>query len=547
VKTVRRLVRDESGVALITVLMLITVLIAVAVALPVLTSSEGTRSNNSVRANSAYQAAESGIDVYIADLTEDSAFYLDYVAAGEARRTYSGSQYPTTAGANSNANVALNPSWPAAAAWTYPSNITTDPGWRTLGSSAYQYLLEVFPDVNEPNDIRIISIGRPTPTGAAPASDTADYQAVEAELNSLSISDFQMLSATDFSYGSTATTNGWVYATDDDNGNPAWVCSDGTATADLFTENTMSSYKEKSSNCNGNTTLVSPAREYASDSSPSIRTVINEPITFADLRSSNQIAPETGGEGAIQLDAASSGITLSTYGTNQVPNAWQLIFSNAATNNLEVDYCIDATSGSGSNITYYPVAYKTPSCTLYKKYTLNSGPEDIYTTEDVIISSSTATSTVDGQVTVYTAGGGQATTGNKSVSEGDIIIGNNISYATSGSDVLGMVANDNLIIACWEPQNNLSWRGASMELNGRWETDGDSSIPSASRCSTTHSTETFTGSTAVDGSSAMSETFTGTRTYNYDATLRYLPPPDYPEIPSAFKIMYERQIAVPGT
>jgi hypothetical protein len=540
VRTLRTQLRDESGIALITVIMLITVLLAVAVALPALTSSEGTRSNNATRANSALQAAEGGLNVYVGDLTEDTAFYLDYVAAGEARRTYNGVQYPTTAGANSNANVSLSPSWAATATWTYPTDITTDPGWRTLGSSAYQYLLEVFPNANEPNDIRIIAIGRPTPTAAAPASDTADYRAVEAELNSLSISDFQMLSATDFTYGSTATTNGWVYATDDDNDDPAWVCSDGTATADMFTENTLSSYKERGSGCNGNTTLVSPAREYSSDSSPSIRTVINEPITFADLRTSDQIAPETGGEGAIELDAAANNLVLSTYGTNSVPNAWQLKFTNAASNNLEIDYCNDATSGSGQNITYYPVAYKQPTCSLYKYYTLTSAPVEIYTTEDVIIQG-----VVDGQVTVYTAGGGQATTGNKSVSEGDIIIGNNITYATSGSDVLGMVADENLIIACWELAGNLSWRGASMELNGRWETDGDGTIPSSSRCSTTHSSVTFTGSTAVYGGSAMSETFTGTRTYNYDSTLRYLPPPDYPEIPSAFKIMYERQIAVP--
>jgi PilX N-terminal len=535
VKTIRTLVRDESGVALITVLMMVTLLLAVGVALPALTSSEGTRSNNDVRANSALQAAESGLNVYIADMTEDSAFYLDYIAAGEARRTSGGTQYPTTAGANASANVALSPSWGASATWTYPSNITTDPGWRTVGSSAYQYLLEIFPNASNPNEIRIIAVGRPTPTGAAPATDTSDYRAVEAELNSLSISDFQMLSASAISYGSSATTNGWIYATDNDNGTPASISHSGKATADMFTENTLSSYS-------GNTTIVSPARKYASNSSPSIRTVINEPITFADLRQSNQIAPETGGEGAIQLDAASTGITLTP--TTNVPNAFWLKFS--APNKLSVYQCLEYYTGSSTK-TYYAVDLDQPNggtetgnCTIYNSLsnvTLNATTEEIYSTSDVIVSGA-----VGGQVTVYTAGGAKATEGDDKVATGNIIIGDNISYVTPGSDVLGLVATNSVIIACWEPETNLTWTAATIALNGAWESDPGYN----NSCNMSKNNMTFTGSTATYSGGSMGG-FNGSHTYNYDPTLRYLPPPDYPEIPSAFKIMYERQIAVPGT
>jgi len=535
VKTARTLVRDESGVALITVLLLITLLLGVAVALPALTSSEGTRSNTAVRANSSLQAAEGGLNVYVADLTEDSAFYLDYIAAGEARRTYNATQYPTTAGANSNANVALSPSWPATATWTYPSNLTTDPGWRTLGSSSYQYLVEVFPNVNEPNDIRIIAVGRPTPTAAAPASATANYRAVEAELNALSISDFQMLSASSITYGATATTTGWVYATNNDSGTHASISHSGTATADLFTENTLSSY-------GGSTNLVSPARKYASNSSPSIRTVINEPITFADLRSSNQIAPETGGEGAIQLDAASSGITLTP--SPNVPNAFWLKFHTP--HEVDVYQCLEYYTGSSTK-TYYPVDLDQPNpsgaesgnCTIYngmQNVVLHSPAEEIYSTSDVIVSG-----TVDGQVTVYTAGGAKATEGDDAYAAGNILIADNISYATPGSDVLGLVAQQNVIIACWELENNLSWTAATIALNGAWESDPtyDASCNNMNK-----NNMTFTGSTATYLGGSMGG-FNGSHTYNYDPTLRYLPPPDYPEIPSAFKIMYQRQIAVP--
>jgi hypothetical protein len=525
--SVRARVAEETGVALILVMFVVTLLIAVSVALPALTLSEQTRSNTSVRTSAALQAAEAGLNVYIADLTEDTGFYLDYLAAGEARRTSNGVQYPTTPGENADANVSLSPSWSRTTAWTYPSDITTDPGWRAVSGSSYQYLLEVFPDAIHPNNVRIVSIGRPTPSGAAPASDKTNYRAVEGYLNALSISDFQMLSAADIGYGSTATTSGWLYATVDDSGNPASISHSGTATADLFTEDTLSSYS-------GNTNLVSPARKYASDSSPSVRTIISAPITFSALRQSPQIAPVGGGQGAIQLNAASDGITLDP--ASNIPNAWWLKFQPGGT--VDVYSCTKAygTSRYGGT-TYYPVEYSEPTCTFVQTYILNATGEDIYSTEDVIISG-----TVDGQVTVYTAGGGRASSGDGSYATGNIVIADNISYAHPGSNVLGAVAKQNVIIACWQPQNNLSWTAATISLNGRWESDYDGGLNP--RCGAgSKSSMTFTGSTATYNGGSMGGF--NTRTYNYDPTLRYLPPPDYPQIPSAFKIMYERQIASP--
>ena len=516
----------ESGFALISVILLMGLLVTVSILLMGATSLEGSRSSGDVQTNNAAQAAEAGPNAYTADLTEDTGFFLDYLAAGEARRTYGGVQYPTTAGANANANVALSPSWPRSATWTYPSDITTDPGWRTLTGTSYQYLLEVFPDPVHANNVRVVSIGRPVPSAATPASDKTKYRAVESSVNALSISDFQMLSAANISYGSTATTSGWVYATVDDSGNPASINHSGTATADLFTEDVMSSYT-------GSTNLVSPARKYAKDSSPSIRTVISKPITFSDLRQSPQIAPIGGGQGAIQLNAASSGITLTP--SSSIPNAWWLKFQSGGT--VDVYSCMKATSGSGSSTTYYPVENRQPTCTFFQTYTLNQGGEDIYTTEDVIVSG-----TVNGQVTVYTAGGGKASSGDGSYASGDVVVGGNISYASSGNDVLGAVAKQSVIIACWEPNDPLTWRAATMSLNGRWESDYDGSL--SPTCSASNkSNMTFTGSTATAGGGSMGGF--NTRTYNYDATLRYLPPPDYPQIPSALKIMYQREIHSP--
>jgi len=524
---------DEGGIALVAAVMLVGLLGTVAVCLMAITTQEGANSAKAVTTSNALQAAESGLDVYTADLTEDTGFFLDYMAAGEARRTYNAALYPTTAGANANANVALSPSWPRSATWTYPSDITTDPGWRTISGTNYQYLLEVFPNYSQANQVRVISVGRPVPSAATPASDKSGYRAVEELVSALTISDFQMLSAADISYGSTATTSGWVYATDDDSGNPADISHSGTATANLFTEDTLSSYS-------GSTNLVSPARKYASNSSPSIRTVISEPITFADLRQSPQIAPIGGGEGAIQLDAASTGITLpdpnvASPPPTTIPNAWSLNFQSNGT--LIVTSCKKASTTNNGVTTYYPVEYSQPTCTAYHTYTLLAGGEEIYTAEDVIISG-----TVNGQVTIYSAGGGKATSGDLSYANGDVVVAGNISYQNPGSNVLGAVAQQSVIIACWEPNNPLSWRAATISLNGRWESDYDGGL--SPTCSASNkSSMTFTGSTATYNGGSMGGY--NTRTYNYDSTLRYLPPPDYPQIPAALEVLYQRQIASP--
>jgi hypothetical protein len=534
-RRIRTVSSDESGFALIAAVFLVAFLGTVAICLMSLTSLEGARSSGDVQTSNAREAAEAGLNVYTADLTEDTGFFLDYVAAGEARRTYNGVQYPTTAGANANANVGLSPSWSRSATWTYPSDITSDPGWRTVGGTNYQYLLEIFPDPVQANDVRVIAIGRPVPSAETPASNKTYYRAVEADVNALSISDFQMLSAADITYGGGATTNGWVYGTVDDSGNPASIGESGagtwTASANLFTEDALSSYT-------GNINLVSPARKYAKNSSPSIRTVISEPITFSALRQSPQIAPIGGGPGAIQLNAASNGITLNP--ASNIPNAWWLKFQSGGT--VDVYSCMKASATVNGTLTYYPVQYSQPTCTFVQTYTLNlNGGEDIYTTEDVIISG-----VVNGQVTVYTAGGGKASSGDGLAAKGDVVIAGNISYLASGSDVLGAVAQQSVIIACWEPNNPLNWRAATISLNGRWESDYDTVDPNLGPVcgASSKSSMTFTGSTATANGGSMGG-FGPPRTYNYDPTLRYLPPPDYPQIPAALKVMYERAISSP--
>ena len=52
---------------------------------------------------------------------------------------------------------------------------------------------------------------------------------------------------------------------------------------------------------------------------------------------------------------------------------------------------------------------------------------------------------------------------------------------------------------------------------------------------------TFTGATATYAGGAMS--LFGTRVYQYDSTLLYLPPPWFPTIQGAFTIVLTREVA----
>jgi hypothetical protein len=117
------------------------------------------------------------------------------------------------------------------------------------------------------------------------------------------------------------------------------------------------------------------------------------------------------------------------------------------------------------------------------------------------------------------------------VSNNNIIIGNNISYVTSGDDVLGLVANNNVEVAQYVP-STLNWNAATIAENGQfysYSNDGS------------HSTMTFTGSTATKNGGSMG--LFQTRNYNYDNTLLYLQPPWFPRVGDPYSILLERQVS----
>jgi hypothetical protein len=126
----------------------------------------------------------------------------------------------------------------------------------------------------------------------------------------------------------------------------------------------------------------------------------------------------------------------------------------------------------------------------------------------------------------------------------DIYPGNNLTYAQPGDDVLGLVASHSIVVPQWAP-TNLSWRAATIAQSGTFRSYGfDGQLNQAEPDfvgNGARSSMTFTGSTATYGGGSMG--LFQTRTYQYDNTLLYLPPPWFPTLQDAYTIVLSRELA----
>jgi YD repeat-containing protein len=138
--------------------------------------------------------------------------------------------------------------------------------------------------------------------------------------------------------------------------------------------------------------------------------------------------------------------------------------------------------------------------------------------------------TVNGRVTVGSAS--------------DILPGNTLNYLQSGDDVLGLVASHSVIVPQWAP-TTMSWRAATIAQSGTFRSYGWD--PQTSTTENNYigngrlTSMTFTGSTATYGGGSMA--LFATRTYQYDSSLLYLPPPWFPTLQDAYTIILSRELA----
>ena len=466
----------EDGFAMVMVLGMIVLLSVLAIALINVMQGEASRSRTEIKHDTAFHAAEAGVDDYISKLIDDRLYLSHFVHPAESTRFSPAS----------GRLVSASQPWQQSdgSTWTYPNGKNAWYGSAQLGNG-YEYNLEVFPPSQFSPLIRIVATARP-----AGDTDVRDWRELETLVRPSSVSDYQMVADANITYGATATTYGKIYAGIDANNVAHTIQHDGIAYGDVYAEGGVS----------GSTTLRNGAKRYAPTTTPTIRAVIRNPISFTNFLVSLVDIRSAAGAGGIVED-------------NAAVDAWWLRFQ--ANGQVTVQAC---TKNAGK-----PIGDRQPVCGAPSPLNLPANGA-IYVGQPAIVSG-----TVNGRVTVGSAA--------------DIYPGGNLDYAQPGDDVLGLVASHSLIVPQWAP-STMSWRAATIAQSGTFRSygfDGQLNLTEPDFVGNSKlSSMTFTGSTATYGGGSMG--LFQTRTYQYDTSLLYLPPPWFPTLQDAYTIVLSREL-----
>lgn len=472
--------RDESGQTMMLVVFAIALVSTIAVGLTDLVTSEAQSSGAAASSDSAYQAAEAGIDSYASKLLDDHLYFLHYVAEGESTRV-SGSLTATQGQA-----------WTGNITWTYPFG---QDNWKDMGNG-YAYNLEITAPSGSATPaqqaIQIVSTGCRWDSVLQQCGSAANSarRTIQTLLLPSSVANFQMIANQAIVYGTTATTNGKIYST-------GTVEHDGNATGAIYSEVAVTG----SVHMGIDPTTGVTAKQYSPSTSPTIRSVLPDPIDFSSFLTSISDIKAAADVGGVDLDTLLGG----------TPSAYEVVFN--ANGTLSASACTKVGSADVSEV--------APTCGASTTVNVPSNGA-VYANETIIIGGTgSSASTVNGRVTV--------------TSNNNIVIGNNISYQPSTNSVLGLVALNNMIVAYWTP-NNLSWNAATIATTGVWS---DTCGVFGYQCGT-HGSMVFTGSTATNNGGSMSM-FT-TRTYNYDPNLLWLLPPWFPTVDKPYSVLMQREL-----
>ncbi len=519
----------EDGQALVLVVFLIFVLGLLSPLLMDTISATSRQSNDSLVQAKAHAAAEAGINEYVAKLLNDTQYYAQYVAPGEATRQ---------SGINTVASVlppAAPATWTYGTTWTYPNG---KDAWVDLGNG-FSYDLEITPPQTGTNTTNFLLI---TSTGKSNlSSDIAqDRQVVQMLMRPASVADFQMFSAGSVCYGDGATTNGKIYT----QGN---LYFSGTAQADLNAEGNI--YLPPTNAKSGDPcgtggehnkgTVVAPAVQYNSTNIRTAPELATKPnfsafqVSLVDIKRAAQ-----NGKG-IYLSSPT------TPPSTTPASAWQVTFNSNGT----VTY-------KSCKKTSNPVQSTQPTCdgsvpnqgsvngvasTLGSNTVAMPVNGAIYSDQTVIIAGGTSSCLSGGNaggptgshVALTNAG---CVKGRVSVASGaDMVVADDTGYVTPGVDVLGLLANNNFYIASWLPANsNLNWSAASLAENGSW---GQPSGITAGHLGTMYHEGSIAQLKMGNGMTQFD-----TRYYNYDPNLQYLQPPWFPTLPNNYQVLLYRDL-----
>jgi len=337
--------------------MVIVVMIAAAMTLiaTLLIDQVRAESDRAAHANwssSSFQAAEAGIDDYVAKLVDDHGYYLHYVHPAESSRTSSTGVKVGSSDCNYDPkdSAITQVTWSYTPSWTYTSG---KDHWCQLSNGTY-YNLQIYPPGTTGNSttaVRIVSTGYSKNTTAS--SSSTDMRAIETYVRPSNLADFYRFSDADVSID--ADTYGKIYS----NGN---VNHTGTAHADIYAEGSIT----------GSPTMADGAVAYANGTVPSTK-LKNHPIDFSKfLVSLSDIKNAAAIAGGVYLNQAGA-------------TAWKIVFSPAGT--------FTAAPCSGSS----PQLKPAPTCGTATTYAMPTNGA-IYTDVTAIVSGQ-----VNGRATIGSA------------------------------------------------------------------------------------------------------------------------------------------------
>lgn len=465
-------------------------------------SSESARSGKAVTRQSSFEAAEAGLDDYIAKLADDRAYYLHWVHPAESSRRDDGSGGTSTLVSASGASPASS-NWcrdpktkPAPAAWAYGATWLNSPNgkdhWCSLGNG-YEYNLQITPPSASQTGVTIVATGRKI-------GNTADTRVIEAVVRQSSITDFQEIANGSIGWASGATSYGLIYS----NANINW--NGGTAYGSNFAAGAVT----------GSVTWLNGATGFDGSGATAYTNLFAPPSPLTQAIDFNTFLTSFSDIASAAGDATGGGIYLnSSYGS------WRLTFNSNGT--VGVEGCASSNPQTSST---------SPSCTPVASPRPVPTNGAIYSDVSVIVQG-----TVKGRVTVATP--------NRIIIGGDILYAGDSGFTgpSNGQNVLGLEAMNEVVVPCWIT-GNLDWRASLLSQNETFGAWGNGFASGGGSCSTSGAFGNrmrHRGSSTLDHGGSFSGWF-DYREYYYDSSLQYLSPPWFPTLDPDYKIVAFREL-----
>ncbi len=541
---------SQGGSIVVTAVMLCAVLAVLVTMSLTLANSATSGSGHEARGAVSLQAADAGVNRYLARLASDSGYHMKYVDPAEDPRV------PTAGGA------AVQPGqpWPGGT-WTYAGAPTTHTILHdgTARYGATDYSLRVYPEAGSADVVTVQSVGRVGADTPKPLS-----RAVQVRLQPGSLASFQIVSDKSITISAATRTDGKVYSNEDVNhrgtaDGPLYaqgnVCDQGTDVAILLGIITSDTQKP----CGG----VSESAQFEQgafdeDSLPSIDDEMPGPIDFDRFETARQAvrtAALNGGRYISGSSASTGGLLEPLLGALGLTGYMATLQENPSGPgritvypiiNLDIPLVSPLLNLLGLSL---PVNLPLLGCPATYDLPANGA---VYFEQTVVVSTKLEasllcgsksvlagqTSVVDGEVTI--AGGG------------DIQIGGDIRYAATGDNVLGLLAKDDMGISALAIglssvlANDLSFRGAAVAAGGEWRggLPIGLAVPIVAPSGLLHADLTVTGMMGAREGFNLSQ-YQSTD-LGYDPELDELPPPYFPTFDTGWTKGYWRQVTPPA-